>query len=216
MEFLMKRFFVFALFSVLWAAVSVGAHAEDKTFPKPKQGAYRVDWCYQWAALCGQPAADRFCQSKSFVNAQDFVEDVNIGSLTPTVVQATGQVCNGPDCDGFVYITCHRPDLPPPPSPVPPVPPPGPPPGGGGFDTHVYFKPKLGGLRLNYCTTNGAGCGQEAADAFCDMKGYEDASDFAQSPPLPPGIKTRFIGNGKKCYGPVCYAFQTIECENPQ
>lgn len=213
----MKRFFVFALFSVVLVVGSISARASEQTFTKPKQGPYRVDWCYQWAAQCGQPAADRFCMSKGFVHANDFVEDVNIGSLTPTIVQASGQVCNGPDCDGFTYITCQKPDLPPPPLPLPPGPPPGPPPGGyGGGDTQMYFKPKIGGLRLNYCTVNGSGCGQDAADAYCDMKGYQDASDFTQSPPLPPGIKTRFIGNGKKCYGPVCYGFQSIECENPQ
>lgn len=214
----MKRFLMLALFSMMCALAVSGAHAEDKTFAKPKQGPYRVDWCYQWANQCGQPAADRFCQSKGFVHAIDLVEDVNIGALTPTIVQGNGQVCNGPQCDGFTYITCQRPDLPPPPMPVPPPGPlpPGPlPPGGGGMDgdTHVYFKPKLGGLRLNYCATNGAGCGQEAADAYCELKGYDDASDFNQSPPLPPSIKTRFIGSGMKCYGPVCFGFQSIECE---
>jgi hypothetical protein len=210
MEIQMQRILVFALFLIFSV---MGAQAEEKTFPKPKQGPYRVDWCYQWGTLCGQPAANRFCQSKSFASATDFVEDVNIGALTPTVVQGTGQVCNGPDCDGFTYITCQRPDLP---SPPPPMPPPGPPPGGGGDDTKIYFKPKIGGMRLNYCLANGMGCGQQAADAYCDMKGFEDASDYTQSPPLPPNIKSRFIGNGKKCYGPICYGFQSIECENPQ
>lgn len=206
----MKRLLVLALFLMVSA---IGAHAEEKTFPKPKQGPYRVDWCYQWGVQCGQPAADRFCNSKGFVSSNDFVEDANIGSLTPTMIQGSGQVCNGPDCDGFTYITCKKPDFPMPP---PPMPPPGPPPGGGGDDTKIYFKPKIGGVRLNYCLANGKGCGQQAADAFCDMKGFEDASDYNQSPPLPPYVSTRFIGNGKKCYGPVCYGFQSIECENPQ
>ncbi len=212
----MKQFYRFALFLVVMVAASVGAQAEEKTFAKPKQGPYRVDWCYQWTAQCGQPAADRFCMSKGFAHSNDFVEAVNIGSLTPTIVQASGQVCNGPDCDGFTYITCEKPDLPAPPLPMPL---PGPPLGGGGYgggDTRLYFKPKIGGLRLNYCSENGSGCGQDAADAYCDMKGYQDASDFTQSPPLPPNVKTRFIGSGQKCYGPACYAFQSIECENQQ
>jgi hypothetical protein len=209
-EFQMKRFFVFALLSIVMAMASAGAQAEEQTFAKPKQGPYRIDWCYQWGSQCGQPAADRFCMSKGFARSNDFVEAENIGSLTPTIVQGTGQVCNGPDCDGFTYVTCQKPDLPP-----PPMPPLGPP-SGGGDDTKIYFKPKIGGVRLNYCLSIGMGCGQEAADAFCDMKGFEDASDFNQSPPLPPNIKTRFIGSGKKCYGPVCYGFQSVECENPQ
>ena len=183
------------------------AQAAEQTFGKPKQGPYRVDWCYQFGTQCGQPAADRFCLSKGYNGATDFGEAVNIGNLTPTIVQGTGDVCNGPDCDGFTYITCQKPD-------VIPLPPPPLPPGGGGSDTHLYKKPKLGGARLNYCLKNGVGCGQDAADAFCDAKGYDDAADFSQSAPLTALIPTRYIGNGKICTSGICFAFATITCEN--
>jgi len=32
----------------------------------------------------------------------------NIGTFTKTRVFSTGQVCSGPDCDGFSYITCKK------------------------------------------------------------------------------------------------------------
>ena len=191
------------------------AQSAEQTFPKPKAGPFQIDWCYQNGTLCGKPAADHFCQSKGFVQSNDFVEAVDIGLATPTVVQGTGQVCNAAFCDGFTYVTCEKPDAPPPPPPGPP--PPAPPPGGGGSggDQHEYFKPKLNGYRVNYCETKGGGCGQDAADSFCDAKGYDDAADFEQSSLIPPGgKKSRFIGNGKLCKGLGCYAFKSITCEN--
>ena len=190
------------------------AQAETHTFPKPKAGPYRVDWCLQWAGLCGQPAADKFCQNSGYLNAVDFDQAPHIGSSVPplaTIVQGTGQVCNQPNCDGFAQITCTRPDLPPPP-------PPGPPPGGGGGiggpDTiyKTFSKPKFHGKRLAYCSSPGGSCGQDPADSYCDDKGYDDAANFTPSPPLPPG-KTRFFDTEQVCLGPICKGFQSITCE---
>lgn len=188
------------------------AHASEQTFTKPKAGPFMIDWCLQNGTLCGKPSADKFCQTKGYVQSNDFVEAVDIGLATPTIIQGTGQVCSGAICDGFTYVTCEKPDGPLPPLPLPPAPPPG---GGGGADEHTYNKPKLNGNRVNYCESKGTGCGQDAADAFCDAKGYDDASDFEQSSVIPPGAKkSRFIGNGKLCKGPGCYAFKSITCEN--
>ena len=191
------------------------AQAAEQTFAKPKQGALRVDWCLHWSVDCGQPAADRFCQSKGYVNSTDFTQAPGIGLAAPTIVQGTGQVCNQAFCAGFDYITCQKPDLPPPPLPLPlPSPPPGPGAGGGGGDTQDYYKPRIGGIRLNMCFTKGQGCdGQQAADAFCDKQGYDDAADFQQTS-VPPGKSSRYIGNGKICHGYGCTAFQSITCEN--
>jgi hypothetical protein len=202
------KFRLLLLGSALGVTVMFGAaQASEQTFAKPKAGPFRIDWCYLLGSQCGKPAADRFCQSKGFVQSNDFEEAVDIGASTPTIVQGTGQSCAAPGCDGFTYVTCEKPDAPPPPPP--------PPPGGGGANERTYYKPKLGGYRVNYCETKGIGCGQDAADSFCDAKGYDDASDFAQSAPVPPGAKpTRFIGNGKICKGPGCYGFNSITCEN--
>jgi hypothetical protein len=199
----LKQIFVTAFMGLLLTCAA--AQAAEQTFPKPKQGPYRIDWCYQWASQCGQPAADRFCQSKSFTNSNDFAEAVDIGALTPTVVQGDGQICNGPQCDGFTYVTCVKPDLPPPPMPNPPP---------TADDQETFKKPKMNGVRINYCFKNGKGCGQKAADAFCDSEDYDDAADFVQSSPMGPSKPTRYIGNGAMCTGPVCYGFKSITCEN--
>jgi hypothetical protein len=194
---------------LLALALTFGAaQAAEQDFVKPKVGIFRLDWCRIWGAECGKPAADRFCQTKGFTQSNNFEEAVDIGASTPTVVIGTGQQCAAPTCDGFTFVTCEKPDAPPP----PPAPPPGG--GGSGASEKTYNKPKLGGYRVNYCETKGIGCGQDAADAFCDAKGYDDAADFEQSSPVPPGAKPpRFIGNGKICKGPGCYAFNSITCE---
>jgi hypothetical protein len=198
------------------ASLAGAAQAETKTFPKPKAGPYRVDWCFQWGAACGQPAADKFCQSLGYVNATDFDQAPSLNTLVPpvaTIVQGTGQVCSAatgaPHCDGFAQITCTRPDLP---APPPPMPPPG---GGAGGPDTIYknfLKPKYHGKRLGYCENPGGGCGQDAADSFCDAKGFDDAANYIPSPPLPPGT-TRFIGTEQICLGPICKSFVKITCE---
>jgi hypothetical protein len=197
------------LFFALTALIlSIGsAHSVEQDFVKPKIGIFRLDWCKVWAGQCGKPAADRFCQTKGFVQSNNFEEAVDIGASTPTVVISSGQQCADASCDGFTFITCEKPDA----APPPPPPPVG---GGSGVDERTYFKPKIGGYRLNYCETKGAGCGQDAADAFCEDQGFDEASDFVQSARVPPGVKpSRFIGNNRLCKGSGCYAFNSITCE---
>jgi hypothetical protein len=205
------KFTNFLAAGLLGLAMMFGvSQAAEQTFTKPKSGPFFVDWCLQWGNLCGKPAADKFCQSKGYPVSNDFVQAVDVGSQGATVIQGTGQICNDPSCDAFTYITCAKSDVSPPPPPPPP-------PGGGGaagVDERTYFKPKIGGYRLNYCETRGAGCGQDAADSFCDDQGYDEASDFVQSAPVPPGAKpSRFIGNNRICRGSGCYAFNSITCE---
>lgn len=204
----MKLTKLFAIIGLCIGIFTSVASASEQTFAKPKQGGIRIDWCYQWGVACGFPAAEQFCQSKGFQHQSDFVQDVDIGtSGIPTVVIGTGQICNAPNCDGFTYITCVKPDLPPPP-PAPPAP-------GPSDDSHFYKKPKLGGARLNYCFKKGIGCdGQKAADAYCDAKGYDEATDFNQSAPLTKFVPTRYIGNGKISKEAISFSFSDITCEN--
>jgi hypothetical protein len=205
----MKRSNVFFLAFVGLFISFASAQAVEQDFVNPKVGIFRLDWCKIWAGQCGKPAADRFCQTKGFVQSNNFEEAVDIGASTPTVVIGTGQQCADPACDGFTFITCEKPDAGPPP---PPGPPPGPGPGG---DSRTYNNPKIGGARLNVCIRKGVECdGQAAADAYCDAKGWDSAGDFNDTGPLPPFVKSRFIGNGRTCKGSNCRAFTDITCEN--
>jgi len=65
---------------------------------------YSVDNCLNWAANCGKPAADRYCQLNGHPNgAQSF----GTIAMRPTWVVGDGKVCNQPGCVGFSAIQCR-------------------------------------------------------------------------------------------------------------
>jgi hypothetical protein len=67
-----------------------------------------VDWCREWQANCGKPAADAFCQSKGFEVAKSFEKAAN---LSETVTITEKKICdktNSPVCDGFREIVCTK------------------------------------------------------------------------------------------------------------
>lgn len=80
--------------------------SETKVFEYPQTGGTPVDWCLEWGAYCGQPAADRFCRDQGYPAAISFEIAEDVGH---TVVQSTGQPCDDPLCDGFALIECGNP-----------------------------------------------------------------------------------------------------------
>jgi len=63
----------------------------------------QLDWCREWAANCGKPAADAFCASKGLGSSSNEVAKPNRGL---TVVISNQQVCNAPGCTSFQKLTC--------------------------------------------------------------------------------------------------------------
>jgi hypothetical protein len=181
------------------------AIAEEVTFNKPKNGSYRLDWCYKWAVQCGEVAADKFCQKKGYDGSSVFAKANDIGGSTPTRVLGTGQVCDDDSCDGFKFITCENTDAADDgeDDPDPPVP---------AVIKKDFLKPSLNGQRIHYCFKPSGGCGKKAADAFCDIQGYDEAVSFAQSNVLLGSKAPRFIGSGQICSGLNCVGFKGITC----
>ena len=83
---------------------SVSPLQAQQVFHAPSVNGVRIDWCLNWAAACGKPAADRFCQNNGFTAAKHFEIAQKVG---PTKVLGTGQDC-GPNCDGFKMIECEK------------------------------------------------------------------------------------------------------------
>jgi hypothetical protein len=79
-----------------------------KKFVAPVYMGLRLDWCRKWAQGCGQPAAKAFCLKKGYPFVKNFSMAENIGEFTNTRIISSGQVCSGPDCDGFTSITCSK------------------------------------------------------------------------------------------------------------
>jgi hypothetical protein len=172
-------------------AASQPASAGNQTFNNPSTSGDRLDWCMTWGQGCGAEAATAWCVAKGFENASDFAIAEDIGSSTPTRLLSTGAVCDQGFCDGFDYITCH--------SSAP--------------TTTAYNKPKYQGDRLDYCLTWGQGCGQEAANAFCQWKGHASAQSFTVANDIGGSTPTRLISTGAVCDQGFCDGFGMITCE---
>lgn len=190
---------------------ATSAHAEFKTYGNPKIGGNRLDWCYAWASGCGAPAANAFCKKQGYTKAVDFDQDPDIGDASPTRVISTGQVCDAPDCDGFTHIKCEKTLVYlPPKKPIPlPLPPPPLPPAAMAKE---FSKPKLDGVRLDFCFAGNSGCGQKAADAFCDEMGFDEADDFTPAMGIGPLKPTVQIGTGQVKVKALANAFKKIRC----
>lgn len=181
-------------------------HATSKTFVSPKVGGNRLDWCLNWGTSCGEPAATAWCKSVGYDHSTDSEEAVDIGASTPTRLLATGAVCDQAYCDGFTFITCATAliPLPPPPLPPPPLPP--------AAMAEKFFKPKYNGIRLDWCYQGHNGCGKQAADAWCDDQGFDEASTFHIAAGIGPLKPTIQIGTGETKLKPIADAFQSITC----
>lgn len=66
---------------------------------------------------------------------------------------------------------------------------------------------------LDWCYGLGYGCGEQAADAYCRLRGFDHAKDYRMRPKVPYGTAT--IGTGQFCQPPfmTCDSFSHITCE---
>ena len=71
-------------------------------------GGERLDLCLYWAADCGKPAADKFCELNGWTNSASHVVANNIGAVASTRLIGTDAVCDQDFCDGFKSITCEN------------------------------------------------------------------------------------------------------------
>ena len=62
-----------------------------------------LDFCREYQGACGKPAADAYCVAKGYSEAGRYQISDHVGY---TAVISTGQVCDGPNCDGFTRIVC--------------------------------------------------------------------------------------------------------------
>lgn len=201
----MRKFVQVAIGTMALCFSAQIVQAAPKTFVQPKIGPNRLDWCLNWGSSCGEPAATAWCQTKGYAKSIDSEEDMDIGASSPTRLLASGAVCDQPYCDGFTFITCANGiSPPPPPMPPPPLPPPA--------MKQLFFKPKYNGVRLDWCYEDGNGCGKQAADAWCDDQGFDEAIKFKIAPGIGPLKPTIHIGSGETTLQPLANAFKTITC----
>src|SRR5688572_10003436 len=96
--------------AALLALTAFTGRAEQTKFDAPRANGYRVDACRSWGQGCGKEAADAFCRLHSYQSAAAFEIDPGIGVTSPTMTIEDRKICNQPQCGGFKWITCARPD----------------------------------------------------------------------------------------------------------
>jgi len=76
----------------------------------------------------------------------------------------------------------------------------------------VFEPPLSDGKRIDICLNWGSGCGQAAADAFCQTAGFARAADFTVAEDIGAESPTLVIGDGKLCTEAYCDGFAMIRC----
>jgi hypothetical protein len=191
---LSARRIALALALVATCSATALAGTEYKTINQPKWKGHLLDWCLTWATDCGQLAADKFCQSSGFDASKTFSKWEDTGQSTRLI--GSNQVCDEPTCDSFKAIQC-----------VKTVADGG---GSGGGDEVTFMKPKYKGKRLDWCKSWATACGEPAADAFCEYKGYDGATDFVEAVDIG---NTKVISSGQVCTDAACDGFKKITCQ---
>lgn len=77
----------------------------------------------------------------------------------------------------------------------------------------IFANPTHNGYALDWCRNFEQGCGKQAADLYCQKKGYGTAGSFAMRPQV--SVPTMTIGQNAICSPSVhrCDSFQYISCQ---
>jgi hypothetical protein len=73
------------------------------TIRDPMVDGYGLDYCREWAANCGQPAADAYCQSIGY-SQSIYYRWVSENQVTRVI--NGGQVCDAGFCDRITLVVC--------------------------------------------------------------------------------------------------------------
>jgi hypothetical protein len=82
-------------------------------------------------------------------------------------------------------------------------------------ETTNFANPMQGPNRLDWCLNWGAGCGAEAANAWCAAQGYTNATGFDIAHDIGLSSPTRLITTGAVCDQAFCDGFSYITCTRP-
>jgi PASTA domain len=77
----------------------------EVTTPQNKKEMVALDYCLNWAANCGKPAADAYCKSHNYAASQSLDKKDNDPT---TAVISTGQMCTAPNCTRIVAVRCVK------------------------------------------------------------------------------------------------------------
>jgi hypothetical protein len=103
----MRSIIAVAVFAAALASASA-AQAERRVFIIANNGdGYGVDRCLASGAACGEAAANSYCRSREFAQAQSY-RKVDRDDITGAIPTSGPGACRGGHCDDFVAIECSR------------------------------------------------------------------------------------------------------------
>lgn len=89
-----------------------GGMRYDYPYVQDAWGRYGLlDFCRDWGAACGKPAAEAFCQQVdggARPRSTDFGHWEKAGHYAHSVIISTRDSCELPRCEAFTYIVCKK------------------------------------------------------------------------------------------------------------
>lgn len=99
---------VIAAIAIAAAVCGTAAHAEKRLFILATHpDGYGVDDCLASGAACGKAAANSYCHTHEFTQADSF-RKVDRDDITGAIPTSDTGACTGGSCDHFVAIQCSR------------------------------------------------------------------------------------------------------------
>lgn len=78
--------------------------------------------------------------------------------------------------------------------------------------SRTFGNPEYGGYQVDWCLDWARDCGKPAADAFCELKGYDESVSRRQARDIGDRTPTYVIKAGRVCSDSRCDGFQQITC----
>lgn len=182
----MKATILAALFGIM--TLGFMSNAKAANFAYPNWNGYRLDWCANFEQGCGKPAADLFCKKHGYPNATSF--QIQPMMNVPTMTVGQNAICNPAvhRCDSFTYINCQE-------------------------TVKTFTYPAYNGYRLDWCRGFETGCGQPAAQLYCQKMGYSQVVNFQFQGPM--SVPTMTVGSNAVCNPQFhrCDSFSFVQCK---
>jgi hypothetical protein len=97
---------LFLAVPIAFAGMAAMVQADVMRFDEPKVDGVLLDYCRVGGSKCGQPATDAFCRANGYRRTVRYVKAENVGQPTLNIADKT--ICDGAECDSFVWIECAK------------------------------------------------------------------------------------------------------------
>lgn len=81
-----------------------------------------------------------------------------------------------------------------------------------GAQSRTFENPLQEGVPVDYCGAAAGSCGEQVATAWCEARGYENATDWAARAGVDAASRSVRLDDGSVCQGAACESFAAITC----